>query len=611
MCQTDLTYSLVSGACPEMELSAIMSHSAAYHDKRGACLKTKANQNPTSAEASLDSTIREATQGDVLAVDSSTDLPVDVRTCGERTKPVGGCTNTSATRQTLMQMSELLASETEVANLLSGPQHLECTRDSCTEVAASVPPEQTHADQLYETNASTIVLQSDNLLYNFFTVPLPMWFYHEAPAHIHEFSKHHYTHQEDNPHHKHHGKHGGKDTLHDDDEEHDRSDLPQVIVKARGFVFVNVVDEIVLDKQGHVSRSGYHHKTKKMCDEYAVRMGCEHHTNDETDDYHPWNTHQGIYNHEAEHKHYYHLRTRITEAGVVAQNPGTHMLVNVLSKIDDQRVPSKDHEYTAAQCAATAFDFMTSFADDITGSYMVSNPYTSLRMRNYTWNGGQIVLGGGALELEDTVVSCGVFAANVQCPARRSADASRRRQGGRSFILGKETSKLDSDFGPVLNVQMQRGNWTDQPLVTTSTTSSSTATSTSTTTATTTEPSLPPLPVPPPTEPPTEPPTATVAPATAQTVPATTAVPASCQPISDAVNGQHLGAYWKGPVLKVMAGVVDTRACAQACLTNGVCRYFYVRKQKGCVLKANRSNTFHELDGVLSHGCCRAGNGGC
>ena len=445
-----LANSLVSGACPaEMEHSAIRSGSVVYHDTHGTCTVATTELNPSPAEKSQDGKLRDATmQGDVFAVDSAADLPVD----------------TSTAQQTLMAMAELLIGE-NITMLLTGPQSLECTWDACTVNRDSVYPEHTLAEYPppYETNASEIVLRSSNLLYNFFTVPLPLWFHHEAPTHIDEVSADDGTGIDVTGSYQEAGlpppgtpcvggcvAHGGfwgasycwtsvaksgnawgapcvvARCSSPSCQDSERGNLPRVVVKARGFVFVNVVDAVVIDKDGYITRSGYNHSTKKRCDDFPVRMGWSYNESAEHTHHDPlWNVPDGDYNRDTESKHYYHLKTRITEAGEEAQDPGTHMLVNVLSQIDDQRLSTnrrrspRTNTHSAAQCAAVALDFSSApgVTGSITGSHLVANPHSSLRVRNYTWNGGQVALGGGVLELDDTIISCGMFAANVQCPS--------------------------------------------------------------------------------------------------------------------------------------------------------------------------------------------------
>lgn len=51
-----------------------------------------------------------------------------------------------------------------------------------------------------------------------------------------------------------------------------------------------------------------------------------------------------------------------------------------------------------------------------TGTLVIGNKHTSLSLRETTWLGGQIALAGGKLEMIQSTVLCGRFAANVCCP---------------------------------------------------------------------------------------------------------------------------------------------------------------------------------------------------
>ena len=82
----------------------------------------------------------------------------------------------------------------------------------------------------------------------------------------------------------------------------------------------------------------------------------------------------------------------------------------------------------------------------------MSNPYSSLRLNNYTWDGGQVTTSGATLELEDTVMACTVFAANVQCPADAPMFAATQKY--QPFSLGDTpTSAQHPDFGPLPDAQ--------------------------------------------------------------------------------------------------------------------------------------------------------------
>ena len=281
-------------------------------------------------------------------------------------------------------MSELLAGES-TASLLTGPQLLTCTRDTCTEVVASIAPEQTHASQPQTDSTHQIILDSNNLLYNFFTVPLPLWFYHE-PSTATPTSA---------------------------------SDVPQVLIQARGFVFVNVVDEVMIDAHGRASRRGFLHDTAYACGHQPLKMGCEH-ANDPGSD----------------HDHPYRLTTRVVVATAAAQKASSHLLINIHSEVDEHRTHASADQ--SLQCSAIDFGFSQSFAVDITGSYIISNPHSSLRLRNYKWGGGQVALAGGSLTLKDTVVTCGLYAPNVLCPVGNGPLDSAGR--GHNFVPTPQTT---------------------------------------------------------------------------------------------------------------------------------------------------------------------------
>ena len=52
-----------------------------------------------------------------------------------------------------------------------------------------------------------------------------------------------------------------------------------------------------------------------------------------------------------------------------------------------------------------------------TGTLLIGNRHTSIRLEDATWRGGQIILAGGKLEMVQSTVLCGRYAANVPCPA--------------------------------------------------------------------------------------------------------------------------------------------------------------------------------------------------
>lgn len=90
-----------------------------------------------------------------------------------------------------------------------------------------------------------------------------------------------------------------------------------------------------------------------------------------------------------------------------------------LMNLPNPEIDNPDNVTNVNELAAIALSFTdsTSVSNPLVwaGTLVVGNRYTSLRLDNTTWLGGQIILAGGKLELSHTSVLCGKYSANLPC----------------------------------------------------------------------------------------------------------------------------------------------------------------------------------------------------
>ena len=82
-------------------------------------------------------------------------------------------------------------------------------------------------------------------------------------------------------------------------------------------------------------------------------------------------------------------------------------IINTDNVTEAQEVAALDISFTDSEAIAGQMIWK--------GTFIVGNKYTSLRLKNSIWLGGQIILAGGRLELIDSSVLCGKYAANRPC----------------------------------------------------------------------------------------------------------------------------------------------------------------------------------------------------
>ena len=276
--------------------------------------------------------------------------------------------------------------------LMTGPKMIRCLsqdQNSCSETKSS----DSNQDGEVLVDNETVTLIGSGMVYNIFDITLDNWFY-TLPKPISKSSK------------------SGKGMK-----------SPKVLVQSSGFVFVNAKYKSALkltqQKEGKGSKawkpepSVLHdfQSSKLYQSEEEFYLDFPQPFGD------PWMATGPLLSNEGRdantNSSQWVPRRVEFDSDTLGQE---YFLLNIPNP---EIIYNPDNITNAKEVTALAFSFTDSEAvtDPIiwAGTLILGNKHTSLRVKNSTWVGGQIILAGGELELIESSVLCGKYAANRPC----------------------------------------------------------------------------------------------------------------------------------------------------------------------------------------------------
>lgn len=243
----------------------------------------------------------------------------------------------------IQSMSDIISEGPK--DLLTGPQTINCTTPnvptSCVDLKmASIQPIQVSP----EVSSNELILSKNPLsfVYNLFNVDMNNWFYNTEVFQT----------------------------------------VKEVRVEAEGFVFVNVLDNVEVTGLGN--------------DEYNIIRGWDDTLESSLCDVSTANSQSmpilGNYNDSLDVTLTYGLRG--VTAGDYAQDPSTHLLINLRTNIELSSNTDGVTVADVAPCSGLRYRFSKIREDSITkGSYVLPNEMSSFEMWDYEWNGQLVTIG--------------------------------------------------------------------------------------------------------------------------------------------------------------------------------------------------------------------------
>ena len=257
--------------------------------------------------------------------------------------------NFESATQAIQSMSDIISEGPE--DLLTGPQTINCTTPnvptSCDYLKmASIEP--IHVSPEVSSNELILTKSTLSFVYNLFNVDMNNWFYNTELFQT----------------------------------------IQEVRVEAEGFVFVNVLDNVEITELGNgdynISRAwGDSLESSQICDVSSANSQSM--------------PILGNYNNSSNVTLTYGIREVIT--GDYAQDPSTHLLINLRTNID--LIQSGDGVTVAdvAPCSGLRYRFSKNKEASIAkGSYVLPNQMSSFEMWNYEWN-GQLITNGAQVDM--------------------------------------------------------------------------------------------------------------------------------------------------------------------------------------------------------------------
>ena len=248
--------------------------------------------------------------------------------------------------QSIQSMSDVISEGPK--DLLTGPQMINCTTPDVTtscEVLnlATIKPIQVSP----KVSSNELILSKSPLsfVYNLFNVDMDNWFYNTELFQT----------------------------------------VQEVRVEAEGFVFVNVLDNVEVtaglnDGEYNISRAwGDTLESSQVCNIFTANSQSM--------------PILGNYNNSSDVTLTYGLR-RVT-TGEHAQDPSTHLLINLRTNIEEKGSVVED----VAPCSGLRYRFSKIREDSVAkGSYVLPNQMSSFEMWDYEWN-GQLVTNGAQVDM--------------------------------------------------------------------------------------------------------------------------------------------------------------------------------------------------------------------
>jgi hypothetical protein len=325
--------------------------------------------------------------------------------------------NFEATPDTIEAFSDRLAND--IPALLTGPKLIVCSSTdqascSATEMSNSLQDgEVITVDDPNGGTGETIELVGTGMVYNFFTVDLKDWFFRLE-------KKYEQSEREVKK----------KNKLEPELESEPLWD-PMVVVKSPGMVFVNVKYKTELkgtlkSKKGKKSQNVFEQEDYKPSVRHDFQSYIDGEDTHATSEFYfdfpqPFgDSKDKEKGHEWQDNDLSKSMDNLWVPRRVIFEQGTLGQECFLVNIPNPEISNPDDVPNPKEVAALLLLFIDTKhikgSAVWTGTLVIGNKHTSLSLRETTWLGGQIILAGGKLEMIQSTVLCGRFAANVCCP---------------------------------------------------------------------------------------------------------------------------------------------------------------------------------------------------